>query len=81
MTINGQQMTITEKEKMEDEIIKVNRTKYHQTKDSCPFMKSPLKQHFGDIGIGTKTQQVLDLYPLVSLRHRQHELKTHHNIG
>ena len=50
---------ITDKVQMEQAIIDENKDKYHQTEASCPFMKSPLKQQFGDKGIGPKTEAVL----------------------
>ena len=37
---------------MEQEIINKNKDKYHQTEDTCPFMKDPLLEHFGEMGIG-----------------------------
>ena len=51
---------ITDKNQMERAIIDENKDKYHQTEGTCPFMKSPLKQHFGDKGIGPETESVLD---------------------
>ena len=41
---------ITEKEAMEEEIIKENRKKYHQTENTCPFLHSPLVDDFGMYG-------------------------------
>ena len=44
---------------MESAIIEENRRKYHQTEKSCPFMRSPLKEHFRPVGIGQKIQSAL----------------------
>ena len=51
---------ITDKVQMEDAIINENRGKYHQTESTCPFMQQPLRQHFGDKGVGPKTESLLD---------------------
>ena len=40
---------------MEKAIIVENKDKHHQTEISCPFMKEPLKTHFGDLDIESKT--------------------------
>ena len=50
---------ITDKKEMETAIINENKHKYHQTETTCPFMHHPLKQHFGKIGEGPKTEDAL----------------------
>ena len=50
---------ITEQKEMEKAIIQENRHKYHQTEDTCPFMKNPLKADFGPLGKGPKTEEAL----------------------
>ena len=50
---------ITEKKELEEAIINSNRHKYHQTEDTCPFMKEPLVSDFGHLGQGPKTEKVL----------------------
>ena len=50
---------VTDKLQMERAIINANKDKYHQTEASCPFMKPPLKNHFGDLGKGPATSDVL----------------------
>ena len=51
---------VTEKREMEKVIMEENRSKYHQTENSSPFMRNPLRNHFGDLGIGPATNQVLE---------------------
>ena len=58
-TNNGVKTTISKKEDMEKAIIKENIHKYHQTESTCPFMHDPLKNHFGDFGIGPASEQLL----------------------
>ena len=53
------QRVITDKKEMEEAIINENRHKYHQTESSCPFMTEPLKSHFGKLGKGPHTEDVL----------------------
>ena len=53
-------IVLTDKIQMETAIANENRAKYHQTESSCPFMHPPLREHFGDLGIGTKTKEVLE---------------------
>ena len=48
---------ITDKDEMEKVIINANKDKYHQTEDSCPFMKEPLCSDFGYLGIGPKQRK------------------------
>ena len=50
---------ITEKEELEKVIIDSNRDKYHQTEGTCPFMSDTLKEDFGEMGEGQKTEAVL----------------------
>ena len=57
-TKNGKEV-ISDKIQMEKAIINENKSKYHQTEDSCPFMDLPLSQHFGEMGIGPMTEQLL----------------------
>ena len=45
---------------MEAAIIAENKHKYHQTEDTCPFMKHPLNNHFGNLGVGPLTEDVLE---------------------
>ena len=45
---------------MEKEIIRENKSKYHQTEDTCPFMQDPLMNHFGEYGQGPATEQLLE---------------------
>lgn len=61
VTVNTPQgkVIITDKYHMEKAIINENKDKYHQTEQSCPFMHSPLRQHFGDKGLGPYTEDVL----------------------
>ena len=44
---------------MEKAIIDENRKKYHQIEESCPFINQPLRNHFGDIGVGPCTEAAL----------------------
>jgi len=57
---NGQTKRITKKEDMEKAIIQENIHKYHQTETTCPFMKTPLDNHFGEYGEGPETETVLN---------------------
>ena len=54
----GDKTDITEKEQMEETIINENRKKYHQSEKSCPFLKDPLLEDFGDYGEGYATEEV-----------------------
>ena len=49
---------ITDKEKMEKAIIEENVKKFHQTENTCPFLKHPLKEQFGYFGEGPAMEQV-----------------------
>ena len=60
VTDNNGTRIITEKEEMKKAIVEENRQKYHQTEESCPFMKQPLREHFGPVGMETETQAALD---------------------
>ena len=51
---------ISEKKQMEEAIIKENTQKCHQTEKTCPFLKNPLKNHFGPLGKGPATEMVLN---------------------
>ena len=57
---SGQKVEITEKDQMEEEIIRENVKKYHQCEDTCPFLQSPLKELFRNYGETTATTQVMD---------------------
>ena len=61
VTINSSEgkVTITDKLQMEKAITAKNKHKYHQTESSCPFMKQPLRDHFGEMGNGPCTESVL----------------------
>ena len=61
VTVNTPQgkVIITDKQEMEKAIINENKDKYHQTESTCPFMHSPLKEHFGEKGLGPYTEDVL----------------------
>ena len=50
---------ITQKEELEQVIMDSNRAKYHQTEATCPFMKDPLLNDFGELGIGPQTTNAL----------------------
>jgi hypothetical protein len=56
----GMKVDITEKEKMEEFIIDENQYKYHQTEDTCPFLKYPMRTQFGDFGEGPAADLVLN---------------------
>ena len=51
---------ITDRKEMEETITKINRIKYHQTEQTCPFMTSPLYEDFGPLGNGKKSSLVIE---------------------
>ena len=51
---------VTDQVEMERAIIEENKKKFHQVENVCPFLKSPLKEHFGKYGNGPRVNQVLD---------------------
>ena len=57
---SGQQVEITEKDQMEQQIIKENVKKYHQYEETCPFLQSPLKELFGNYGETTAAKSVME---------------------
>ena len=54
----GNKIDITGKQEMEAAIIDENRSKYHQTETTCPFLRTPLKNVFGEYGEGEASQAV-----------------------
>ena len=56
----GMVKELNNKEDMENAIMNENRQKYHQTEKTCPFMRDPLKNHFGEVGTGPAIDMVLD---------------------
>ena len=59
-TNSGDTIDITDREEMEQAITNENKKKYHQTELTCPFIQNPLKEHFGNIGKGPRTEAVLN---------------------
>ena len=58
---NGNDKDIIEKREIEDAIMEENCKKYHQTEDTCPFIKnSTLLQQFGLFGEGPASKLVFD---------------------
>ena len=55
---DGTKEEITNQKDMENAIIEENIKKYHQSEQSCPFLKSPLVDDFGFHGEGPGTNQV-----------------------
>ena len=56
----GETVEITDKERMENAIIDENKAKYHQSEDSYPFLKEPLRAVFGEYGETEATEEVLE---------------------
>lgn len=56
---NGEKVDITDRKEMEQAITEENRQKYHQIENTCPFINEPLREQFGDYGIGPETDNVL----------------------
>ena len=56
----GEKRDITNRKEMEQAITDENRRKYHQTESTCPFITSPLKEQFGNLGKGPSTEAVLN---------------------
>ena len=57
---HGQVKEVTDKREMEQTIMQENVRKYHQTEATCPFMRDPLRNHFGDYGIGPATEMLIN---------------------
>ena len=49
---NGTSRDITDQREMEDAIIPINCQKFHQSEESCPFLRKPLLSAFGYHGEG-----------------------------
>ena len=55
---DGSTKEISAKKKMEEVIMAENLSKYHQSENTCPFLKEPLKSQFGEFGEGHAMEQV-----------------------
>ena len=56
---NGTLVEHTSRSEVEDVFLDNSREKYHQTEQTCPFMHSPLLDHFGALGDTMFADQVL----------------------
>ena len=57
---DGTRKDITDKIQMQEAINLENKIKMHQTEATCPFKQKPLREHFGDVGHGKSTEEVMD---------------------
>ena len=56
---DGESQEITDPKEMDKAFKQENQRKYHQTEDTCPFLKEPLKSDFGEFGQGPETDNLL----------------------
>jgi exonuclease III len=57
---NGQEQEITQRERMEDHIMRSNEKKFHQTEGHSQLQKGQLLKDIGTMGTGPKVQMILE---------------------
>ncbi len=56
---DGTKTDLTEKREIEEALIRENRQKYHQTENTNPFFREPLRSDLGDLADGPRVQDVI----------------------